>query len=153
MKKRQREELIEKIKNGIAMPRLQISVILAITALIGFVTSFILLKAGLTSMMLRYPLAVIAAYIGFLFLLRIWLWWQSDEPAGSLDVSDVIIPNIDVSDFGGSSEAPRAVFGGGGDFAGGGPGGDWSGSDVPKPILWHLHLVLVRRPYRFVRHH
>ncbi len=133
MKKRRREELIEKIKNGIAMPRLQISVILAMTALIGFVTSFILLKAGVTSMALRYPLAVFAAYIGFLMLLRVWLWWQSDETAGSFDVGDVVIPNIDVSGIGGT-EASHAVFGGGGDFAGGGSGGDWSGGDVPKPV-------------------
>lgn len=134
MKKRRREELIEKIKNGIAMPRLQISVILAITALVGFVTSFILLKTGVTSMALRYPLAVFAAYIGFLMLLRVWLWWQSDEPAGSFDVGNVVISDISVPDIGSGDAASHAVFGGGGDFAGGGSGGDWSGGDVPKPV-------------------
>lgn len=118
------------------MPRLQISVILAVTAMVGFTVSFILLKAGVTSMTLRYPLAVLAAYIAFLMLLRIWLWWQSDEPTDLIDVGDVVIPNVNLSDLSGtgSETASRAVFGGGGDFAGGGTGGSWDTDNAPAPI-------------------
>lgn len=102
-----------------SLPRVQVSIILLLTALAGFLTSFSLLQAGISSMTLRYPIAIIAAYCVFLLLLRIWLWFQKNSL------------NIDLSgaDFGGSnSSAPSGgnfQFGGGTDFAGGGAGGNW----------------------------
>ncbi len=130
-----REKVIAALTARLSMPRLQISLILLITAFIGFIVSALLLRIGLTSMLIRYPIAVMSAYVGFLFLLRIWLWWQSDEPTGDIssDLDALAIP--DLSGIGGNvGTAARDVpFGGGGDFAGAGAGGSWD-SDVPAPV-------------------
>jgi hypothetical protein len=127
-----REKVIAALTSRLSMPRLQISLILLITAFVGFIVSALLLRIGLTSMLIRYPIAVMSAYVGFLFLLRICLWWQSDEPVGdvSMNVDGIVIP--DLSGIGGNiGTAARDVpFGGGGDFAGAGAGGSWD-TDVP----------------------
>jgi len=47
--------------------------IVSATGAAGFLFSFLLLKAGLSVMWLRYPLAVGFAYLVFLLLLRLWL--------------------------------------------------------------------------------
>jgi hypothetical protein len=53
-------------------PRLTITLLLFITGLFGFLASVVLLKLGMNAMWLRYPLAVVVAYVAFLFMLRIW---------------------------------------------------------------------------------
>jgi membrane protein implicated in regulation of membrane protease activity len=102
------------------MPRFQLSLILLFTGLAGFLTSFSLLHLGVSSMWLRYPIAILIAYCAFLLLLRLWLWLQRR----SLDV-DFDPSGLDVN----SSEAPSHgesfQFGGGGDFGGDGAGGSW----------------------------
>jgi hypothetical protein len=55
------------------MPRLLISLILLLTGLAGFLTSFLLLRLGVIEMWLRYPAAILVAYSVFLLLLRLWL--------------------------------------------------------------------------------
>lgn len=47
--------------------------LVALTGLSGFLFSLLMLKAGLTSMAARYPIAVLLAYGVFLGLLRVWL--------------------------------------------------------------------------------
>lgn len=54
-------------------PRLQMGLIIALTGAAGLLCSFTMLRAGIASMTLRYPLAVAAAYLVFLLLLWIWL--------------------------------------------------------------------------------
>jgi len=54
-------------------PRSMLSLIILVTAMAGFGISFGLLKSGVTSMGLRYPLSVLAAYAVFLGLIRIWV--------------------------------------------------------------------------------
>ncbi len=130
-----REKMIETLAERLSMPRVQISIILALTAIAAFAASAIMLRVGITSMTLRYPLAVIFGYFIFLLLLRIWIWLQSDEPAGSADLDlpgDIIIPNINV---GGGGGAKDLVFGGGGDFQGAGAGGSFGDSDTPFPAV------------------
>lgn len=122
--------IIEQLTARLSMPRVQISIMLALTAFAAFITSAILLRLDMTSMAIRYPIAVIVGYCVFLVLLRIWIWTQSDEPVGdvSIDgVGDLLIPNINIG--GGSGQQP--VFGGGGDFAGAGAGSGWSEGDTP----------------------
>lgn len=134
MKTSLRLKHIESIKNGLRMPRLQISAILAVTALAAFLASVLLLRAGVTSMAIRYAAAVIAGYFVFLALLRLWVWWQSEESTGA-DLADADLIGT-VGDIGLSGIGPDAAkdvgFGGGGDFAGAGAGGGWD--DVPKPV-------------------
>lgn len=58
-------------------PRFQMFLIVAMTGMAGFVFSVLLLKLGLGSMALRYPIAVVLAYGVFLLLVRLWLAYQS----------------------------------------------------------------------------
>lgn len=53
-------------------PRCVMSGILALTGLAGFFASFLMLRAGLEKMWLRYPLATLAAWLVFLALMRLW---------------------------------------------------------------------------------
>lgn len=114
------------------MPRVQLSLMLAITALFVFALSVLLLRLGVMSMTVRYPVAVLTGYAFFLFLLRVWIWLQSDEPVGNLDLpGDIIIPaNVDLS---GARLPDKFSFGGGRDFAGAGAGGSWSDAEAPSP--------------------
>lgn len=114
-------------------PRAHMSAIIAGAAGAGFLASFALLRAGVTSMALRYPLAVGAAYLAFLALLWLWLRryqlrverdrardrWRSDDPWSAIDI--VNIPIDLEGDAAGDVASPE--FGGGGGFAGGGAGG------------------------------
>ena len=122
------------------MPRVQISVLLLITAFAAFISSAIMLRLGMTSMALRYPIAVLVGYIVFLILLRLWLWLQSEEnmvgDVGNVGVDgDLIVAAGDLSipDIG-SGSGDTFSLGGGGDFGGGGAGGSWSDADVKAPI-------------------
>ena len=86
-----RERRIEIVKRRLlrgSMPRIQISVILAFTGLAGFLTSFSLLRFGVSSMWMRYPVAIIVAYSVFLLLLRLWLWLQRHSIDFDLDLTD-----------------------------------------------------------------
>jgi hypothetical protein len=50
-----------------------LTVIMLLTGLIGFMISFLLLRANVNEMWQRYPIAVAGAYGGFLGLLRLWV--------------------------------------------------------------------------------
>jgi hypothetical protein len=54
-------------------PRLQMLFIVSAAALLGFLASAALLALGLQSLAVRYGLAALIAYLGFLGLLRLWL--------------------------------------------------------------------------------
>jgi hypothetical protein len=104
---------------------------LAITAMFAFVLSVVLLRSGVTSMAIRYPIAVVSSYVFFLFLLRIWIWLQREKKSGSIDLpDDVITSTIDIP---GGSSVDKFSFGGGGDFSGAGAGGSFADADVPSP--------------------
>lgn len=93
-------------------PRLQMMLIVALTGLGGFLASFVMLHLGVSSMALRYPLAVGAAYLVFLILLWLWLRTTRDD----YDIED---PGIDTgrgrsggesgSDCGVSSAPPESA--------------------------------------------
>lgn len=121
-----RERKIESLKRRLqrkSYPRLHASIILLLTGLAGFLVSFVLLRAGVTAMWLRYPVAILAAYGVFLILLRAWLslsrpreWYLEDVVDTTLEI---------VTD---SAEADDQGFSGGADFGGGGGGGSWGES-------------------------
>lgn len=104
-------------------PRAQMMLLVMLTAASGFIASFLLLALGVASMGVRYLLACLVAYAGFLALLGAWIRWKRGER--DLD------PGIDLPD-------------GGGDTHGGswGPGGGRSGGagasahfEAPSPSL------------------
>jgi hypothetical protein len=108
------------------MPRFQVSLILLITGVAGFLTSFSLLHVGMLWMWLRYPIAILIAYCVFLLLLRLWLSLQRRGLDMDFDPSV-----LDFSAPGGHTDVESFQFGGGGDFDGGGAGGSL-GEAVPS---------------------
>lgn len=125
-----RERAIERVKRRLlenGLPRFQVSLILLLTGISGFLVSFSLLRAGLGLMWLRYSLAILLAYCVFLLLLRLWLFLQSKH----INVADLDLSGADVilGDMSGYESAPPPVggfSGTGGDAGGGGAGFSWA---------------------------
>lgn len=106
-----------------SFPRIQMSLIVGVTGAAGLLFSFVLLELGITSMTLRYPLALLMAYGVFLLLLWLWLRTKAED-------------YVDIPDFSGSGSSGSGdctpAFGGGGHFGGGGASGSFdmpAGSD------------------------
>lgn len=102
-------------------PRLQMTLIAALTGAFGLLSSFLLLREGVESMALRYPFALALAYAMFLFLIWLWLRTNAEDCA---DVPDLV--NAFPSRGGGDAALPVRA-GGGGDFGGGGASGSFDG--------------------------
>lgn len=77
------------------LPRLQMSFIMALTGLAALFFSYLMLRAGLDSMGLRYPLSVVLAYGVFLVLLRIWIWIQTQRTV----TRDAALDSVDALDL------------------------------------------------------
>jgi len=109
-----------------AFPRIQMSLIVGLTGAAGLLFSFLMLEAGVTSMALRYPLALLAAY-GF-FLLLLWLWLRT-KAEDYVDIPDLsgLVPS-------GSSDCAPAFDGDGGNFGGGGASGSFDGPASFVPV-------------------
>lgn len=116
-----RVERVRRLLMRRGMPRVLMSLILAATGAAGFLVSFALLHAGVARMWLRYPLAVLAAYGVFMFLLRVWLHLRRHSWTDLLP-DDLNLLNV--NDVSAHTDAV-STFGGGGDFAGAGAGGVW----------------------------
>jgi hypothetical protein len=115
-------------------PRLEMAFLVLVTGLAGFIASYVLLRAGIDSMALRYPLAVGCAFLAFLF--QLWLWlrlrhrWHRDLVE--------VMAQLPGGGSGSTGEAAARTFSGhGGTFDGGGasanfdvPGSDLLGSSV-----------------------
>src|SRR5829696_1118458 len=80
-----RVERVRRLLLRRALPRVQMSLILAATGAAGFVASFAMLHLGVWRMWVRYPLAVLFAYAAFIVLLRVWLFLHGREPRGMPD--------------------------------------------------------------------
>jgi hypothetical protein len=109
-----------------AFPRIQMGLIVGLTGAAGLLFSFLMLDAGITSMALRYPLALLAAYGFFLFLLWLWLRTKADDYVEIPDLSG-LVPS-------GPGEGSSAIGGGGGNFGGGGASGSFDGPASLMPF-------------------
>lgn len=114
MKPLSRTEVVNKTKQRLlrdGYPRLQMFLIVCLTGAVGFITSYMLLDAGMTAMWLRYGVAMMVAYLAFMGLLWIWLHSKSS------DYSDF----PDLTNIGNPIETGGKVFQGqGGNFGGAG---------------------------------
>jgi hypothetical protein len=123
-----RVERVRRLLLRRALPRVQMSLILAATGAAGFVASFVLLHLGVWRMWVRYPLAVLFAYGVFIVLLRVWLYLHGRGVRGrapDLDLNAVDMASEIAGDaFGRAGRGPD-TFGGSGDFGGGGAHGSW----------------------------
>ena len=108
--------------------RLHMTLILCATFGSGLLATKILLAIGVNALALRYALAVLAAYLAFLFLIRLWLFYVNAS-RGGFDFSG------DGLDFGGGSRWSSDDFRiGGGRFGGGGASGSWGNAAVAQPV-------------------
>lgn len=103
-------------------PRLQMSLIVSLTAGVGMLSSFVMLQLGLEVMAVRYPLALMVAYLFFLFF--IWLWLRTKAE----DYIDLPNWTPSISWPKSPTRLPEFKSGGGGDFAGGGATGSFDGT-------------------------
>lgn len=117
----------------IGFPRLRMLVLILLTGGAGLLASYLMLRAGLLSMPLRYPLALLAAYGVFLLLVR---WFvRHAEP----DLPDIPV-SANRPQSCGRSEAV--------DSAHGGSGGSWldgldAADELLLPLLFVIALVAV----------
>jgi hypothetical protein len=106
--------------------RLHMTLILLATALVGIISSKVLLISGFQNPALRFPLAIIVSYMFFYIAIRIWLWIVIGSTAVNSKNHDRSIPDFpDISlPDDSSSKADDTVFsGGGGCYSGGGASG------------------------------
>jgi hypothetical protein len=112
--------------------RFHMSLILGAVIASGVLTSKGLLALGVYSLPIRYPLGVLASYLAFLGLVRVWIWYVSIRGCVATG-KGVSVGNIDldVPGSGGSGSGFRGF--GGGDSGGGGASDVWdSGAEVPS---------------------
>lgn len=109
-------------------PRLVMLALLTLAGSVAFLTSVLTLGAGLTSMTLRYALAVLAGYGAFLLFLRGWIALRRHEwPNLDLD-GDIASDVIDAVAARLSPKAKAAEAFANSAFAGGRTGGGGGGS-------------------------
>lgn len=89
-------------------------VIVTATFLAGLLTTKLLMMSGVNLLWLRYALAVCAAYLTFLVIIRLWIWYVCSGGGG--DASDAVdLFEVDWTDPG---AAGGQVAGGGSDKSG-----------------------------------
>lgn len=124
-----REQLVEKARARMAVPRVQMVLLLAATGGAGFLASYGLLQLGVDRMALRYPLAVGVAYLVFFLLLRLWLAFQREPVECTLDGIDLAVDaadaGVDVLSAAGRPSAPMPLA----------PGSKGTSLDIGVPDL------------------
>ncbi|UXI69176.1 hypothetical protein [Tahibacter amnicola] len=81
-----RRKLLEKVH----WPRLTMFLMVSLTGAVGFLASYLMLRAGVGAMWIRYPLATGIAYGAFLFFL--WCWLHAGNSESEADIGDDIEP-------------------------------------------------------------
>ena len=124
----QRINFTERFKKRHSL-RFHMTLILLMTICSGFLATRILLAFHLKNVVLRYPLAVVFAYLVFFISIKLWLKYIAPSPipqkthSKSSDVLGVL-PDIPISGSSGGSSSVGEIFsGGGGGFGGGGATG------------------------------
>lgn len=118
-----RSQVVNRVQQKLekeSYPRLQMTLIAALTGAFGLLSSYILLLQGVDGMALRYPLSL--AYAMFLFLIWLWLRTNADDYTDIPDFPDAL-----PSGGGGTPGLPLRS-GRGGDFGGGGASGSFDES-------------------------
>jgi hypothetical protein len=113
--------------------RFHMSLILASSGLVAMLASAALLQVGVTAMLVRYPIAVAAAYATFLGGVWLWLRYAGVAPQEQGSIGRSLAKNAEVPDIplgggsGGSGGPGGGAFSGkGGSFDGGGASGSWA---------------------------
>jgi hypothetical protein len=121
--------------------RFHMSLILIDTALVGLLASKLLLLSLVTNIVIRYPLAVIVAYLAFFGFIKLWLAYINSSPErNSYDAADATIDAVSsFPDLSGARMPSLPTFGGGGGGLSGGGGASGSfdvvGADAGKAVF------------------
>jgi hypothetical protein len=127
-----RHELVTQIRRRLldaSAPRLQLGAIVALCGCCAFVVSLVALKLGMASMAVRYPLAVVAGYLAFLLLIRLWIAWQRRAVEAPSDFAADLVAQLDIPDLSGArlpSTSSGPSFFTAGRSGGAGGGAQWS---------------------------
>ena len=145
----ERERRIEVIKRRLlqdSMPRLQMSLILLLTGLAGFLASFSLLHLNVSRMWIRYPIAILIAYGVFLLLLRLWLWIYGRDMEVDLDpdLAEVVL-ELPSGGYAPSEVSHSNVGADIGHTHAGGSSSWWSGIDFDLDLEdgWFLIIAVI----------
>jgi hypothetical protein len=139
---------VEQLLLTTSFPRLHMVLILALAAVGAFLTSASLVALGLSSMGVRYALAVVGGYLFFLSLVRVWIAYQTRHwtfgRRSRRELDGVELDGVaelpDLSVLGNSSSSADTAFsGGGGSFGGGGASGSF---DEPGATMTSSSSVL-----------
>lgn len=108
--------------------RFHMSLILLATALTGVLSTTAMLHMNVDSIMIRYPLAVVFAYLAFFLFVKLWLQYvAAQHPLNALDsVGDLPI-DLPFPGGPGSGGSAPTYGGGGGGSGGGGASGAFDG--------------------------
>ena len=105
--------------------RVHMALILAATFAASLLATKILLSLGVYRLPLRYAIATLAGYAGFLILIKLWLYYvglaERRESSFDADLDDC----FDFTSGGGGGDVELST--GGGSFGGGGASGSWGG--------------------------
>lgn len=128
------------------------TLILGAAALCAFAGSAVLLGLGVPSLTIRYPLAALFGYLGFVGGVRVWLWYVASafalEPPASHDGSGELGDALEVAvaiagDGGGAPTSGGSVTRSGGSSGGNvGDAGDDGGGVAVVAILAVLALAI-----------
>ncbi|GFO60833.1 hypothetical protein GMST_31580 [Geomonas silvestris] len=116
--------------------RFHMSAILVATGLSGVLASKLFLFLHIDSLVLRYPLAVLIAYLIFFLCVKLWLWHVTPRRVADSRWTDWV--DVPTSSPGGG-EFPW-LHGGGGDFSGAGASASF---DVDASIVSETPLTTV----------
>lgn len=111
--------------------RFHMSLILMATVCAGFLATRTLLALNVENVMLRYPLAVVFAYLIFFISVKLWLKYITPVPvtqkahSNSPDLVDVLPDLLISGPSGGSFNLGEVFHGGGGEFSGAGASGNF----------------------------
>jgi hypothetical protein len=109
--------------------RLHMFLLVTATFLAGLLATKLLMELGVDTLWLRYGVAVCAAYLVFLLMVRLWIWYVCGSGVGleSPDGIDLFVRSMDKVEW--------TEIGGGGQFGGGGASGTWEAPDgVPVDV-------------------
>ena len=125
-------------------PRLVMLLVLASSGAAAFVCSVALLRVGVASMTIRYPVSALVGYLAFVLAIRAWIAYRRNRRSSDADFPEGV-------DGGSRSDSSAELFGGGRSGGGGGSAG-WGDTsrhasegvlDLDADELWPVALAVV----------
>lgn len=125
-----REKFVRRVRAHLehdGFPRLEMTLIVALTGLSGFLSSFLLLQCGFYTIWLRYICAFGAAYVVFFGLLWLWLQKRQHDMFDAVDILNVMPSPSSSSQVSQVAEVSSNLMeAGAGDFSGAGASDSFS---------------------------